>query len=45
MLDDKVKYNYERLKEISIILDLDFETQDWGIINSNGSRVEEFIAV
>lgn len=34
---------YDFLKRISNELRLDFETQDWGIINSCPDRLEEFI--
>ncbi len=34
---------YKEIKEVSEDLHLNFETQDWGIINSNPSRLKEFI--
>jgi hypothetical protein len=33
----------ELLKQVSEELELSFETQDWGIINSSSDRVHEFI--
>ena len=33
----------EQLRSLSELLRLDFEEQDWGIINANGMRLEEFV--
>ena len=33
----------ERLREISAQLGVDYEPQDWGIVNADASRVDEFI--
>lgn len=38
-----MKDSYKSLKKISKELNLDFETQDWGIINSSPERLIEFI--
>ncbi|WP_422350082.1 hypothetical protein [Flagellimonas sp.] len=38
-----VKPNYELLKKASADLGLNFETQDWGIINSSSSRILDFM--
>ncbi len=43
MKEKKEQYNYEALRELSCDLNLSFETQDWGIINADAHRFEEFI--
>ena len=43
-MDNKLIQNYTRLKQVSDELNLSFETQDWGIINSDENRVSEFIS-
>ncbi len=35
--------NIEQLKKLSDELDLSFESQDWGIVNSSADRVGEFM--
>lgn len=38
-----MKSSIEQLKELSRELNLSYESQDWGIINSSADRVREFI--
>jgi len=40
-----MKTIYDQLKILSESLKLCFEEQDWGIINADGKRLEEFIGV
>jgi len=35
----------DQLQSLSKLLGLDYEEQDWGIINADGKRLEEFVAV
>ncbi len=34
----------ELLQDLSALLGLSYEPQDWGIVNADGGRLEEFIA-
>lgn len=35
----------DQLRSLSEILRLNYEEQDWGIINADGKRLEEFVAI
>jgi hypothetical protein len=36
---------HDQLRNLSNFLKLHYEEQDWGIINADGNRLEEFVAV
>lgn len=43
MIQETNNYNYELLRQLSVKLNVSYETQDWGIINADGKRTKEFI--
>ena len=40
---DNAKGAVESLRKLSLALFLTYEPQDWGIVNADGARIEEFI--
>lgn len=41
----KIGVVHDQLRDLSNFLKLHYEEQDWGIINADGNRLEEFVAV
>jgi hypothetical protein len=41
----KMEAVHDQLRNLSNFLKLHYEEQDWGIINADGNRLEEFVAV